>query len=109
MTINQRVQSILSASSAARNSDKELWIIYAQKSGLELSDKQIECIRSMPEFETLRRVRQKIQAVGQYRADSVVEQARKYKAIQTRQRIPFMDAEDIEYTFDGRRVLPYGE
>lgn len=109
MTINERVKAILGASHAARNSDKELWLIYAQKSGVNLSAVQIEAIRKMPEFETLRRVRQKIQATGLHMADDKVYAARMEKASKVRQTIPWMEDKDVEYTLDGRRILPFGK
>jgi len=109
MTIRQRITNILAASDKAKNSDKELWIIYAQKSGVNLSPEQIAKIKDMPEFETLRRTRQVIQASGSYKADAVVEAARKEKASVIHQRIPFMDDDTLERTFDGRIILPWGQ
>lgn len=109
MTITQRVQSILEFSKAARNDDKELWLIYAQKSGVDLTPLQIQKIKNMPSFETLRRVRQKIQQVGRYKAAPEVEAARKYKSVMTRRTIPFMQPDEVERTIDGRVVLPFGE
>lgn len=80
LTTTQRVTNILEFSMDARNSDKQLWIIYAQKSGAKLTPEQLEVINNMPEFETLRRVRQAIQAKGMYPATPTVAQERKKKA-----------------------------
>lgn len=76
MNTTQRVESILKASRKARNSDFELWLIFAQKCGVSLSQHQIERLREMPSFETIRRTRQKYQMDGKYRADKEVEDAR---------------------------------
>lgn len=81
MNITERVESILRFSKKARNSDKELEIIFMQKSGMELTDRQIEAFKQMPSMETLRRIRQKLQQQGKYPADEEVNEARyrKYK------------------------------
>lgn len=100
MTVSQRVKNILGASRAARNSDIELWLIYAQKSGMDLSDKQIATLKKMPTFETIRRCRQKWQELGQFKADPKIEQARFEKFKQVRQDIPFMGAEAVAFTVD---------
>ena len=80
MTTTERVANIMKVSHDARNSDKSLWLIYAQKSGANLTPAQIKVINAMPEFETLRRVRQSIQAKGQYEADPSIKAQRKAKA-----------------------------
>lgn len=109
MTISQRIRNILSVSREARNDDRVLWLIYAQKAGVELTPTQIDKIKQMPSFETLRRTRQSIQASGVYPADRAVQIARKSKASKVRQTIPFMDSEDVERTIDGKIVLPWGQ
>lgn len=83
MTISERVKNILAASQAARNSDKELLIIYMNKSGMDLSAEQEAIFRKMPSMETLRRIRQKWQEIGAYKADPKVEEARysKFKSV----------------------------
>lgn len=76
MKISDQVEAILKASHAARNSDRELLIIYMQKFGLELSDKQQALFRKMPSTETIRRTRQALQEQGKYPADEAVDNAR---------------------------------
>lgn len=66
MRVNQRVENILAASAKARNSDKELLIIYMQKSGMELTEKQIEVFRNMPSADTITRVRRHLRESGKY-------------------------------------------
>lgn len=107
MTINQRVQAILSVSKAARNSDKELWLIYAQKSGMNLSEAQKQVFRDMPSPETIRRVRQKLQEVGKYSADHEVNEARYRKFKSVRANIKSEDPEKL-LEQQGIKVLPWG-
>lgn len=76
MKVSERVENILKASHAARNSDRELQIIYMQKAGLELTPKQIELFRKLPSMETIRRTRQSLQEQGKYPADEAVDNAR---------------------------------
>lgn len=109
MKVTQQVENILKASKAARNSDKELFIIYAQKFGLDLDARQIQRLRDMPSFETLRRVRQKIQEGGKYKADKVVEESRKFKSFQMQQQAPRFTPEGLEQTLNGQVILPWGE
>lgn len=109
MTITQKIQAILEHVPATRNSDTELLLIYMQKSGMELTPKQVEIFKNMPSAETIRRTRQKIQQVGKYTAAPEIKAARDYKAIQTRRTIPFMQPDDVERAFDGRIILPFGE
>lgn len=53
------------------------------KSGMGLSQEQIETFRNMPSLEAVRRTRQKIQEDGMYPADPEVDQERfrKFKAM----------------------------
>lgn len=66
MRVNQRVENILAVSSKARNSDKELLIIYMQKSGMKLTEEQIEIYRNMPAADTITRVRRHLRESGKY-------------------------------------------
>jgi hypothetical protein len=97
MTTTECVENILRASHAARNSDFELWLVYAAKSGLELSERQISVLRDMPSFETIRRTRQKLQEQGLYPADPSVDKRRFEKFKQVRQTIsePVVSWRDI--------------
>lgn len=95
MNITQRVENILRVSRDARNSDTELLIIYMQKSGMELTDRQIAKFRDLPSMETIRRVRQKIQEHGKYPADDSVNEARFRKFKQVKQNITYDDPEKL--------------
>lgn len=109
MTITRQVENILKVSKAARNSDKELCLIYFQKAGLDLDARQIQRFRDMPSMETLRRVRQKIQESGKYKADKPVEDSRKFKSMQMQQQAPKFTAEGLEKTLNGQVILPWNE
>lgn len=95
MNITQRVQAILGASKAARNSDKELLLIYMQKAGMGLSDAQVRVFREMPSPETIRRTRQKIQEAGDFPADKEVDEARFQKFKHVRESIQTDDVEQL--------------
>ena len=92
MTIHDRVQSILKSVPKTRDSDKELQIIYLQKSGMNLSPEQIALFKRMPSMETIRRTRQAIQEKGKYLASPEVEQARFDKFQEVKQNIKYNSA-----------------
>lgn len=109
MGVTQQVENILRVSVQARNSDKELFIIYMQKFGLDLDARQIQRFRDMPSLETLRRVRQKIQESGRYKASKKIEDSRKFKGLQMQQQAPSFTPQGLEKTLNGQVVLPWGE
>lgn len=109
MTVSERVENILKASHMARNSDLELWLIYAKKSGLNLTREQEEVLRDMPSFETIRRSRQKIQEQGKYLADEVVKEARYNKFKEVRRDIKFVEEPEQLLETSGYRIKEYGE
>lgn len=76
MTIKQQVENILKYSSQARNSDKDLEIIYMYKAGMNLTSEQVAIFRKMPSMETIRRCRQQIQMEGKYPPKPEVEKQR---------------------------------
>lgn len=106
MNTTQRVEQILKHSTKARNSDKALWIIYAQKSGVGLTPEQVAKIMDMPSFETIRRIRQKIQEVGQYRAEAAVEKERLHKAMIIEQTSPISKPEQLGQAVQ-QRAIPW--
>ena len=109
MRVSERVENILKVSQKARNSDLELWLIYAKKSGLSLSKEQEEVLREMPSFETIRRSRQKIQEQGKYLADKEVEEARYNKFKEVRRDIKFVKEPEQLLESSGYRIKEYGE
>lgn len=108
MTIKDRVENILKASHKARNSDVELLLIYLQKSGMELSEKQMDVFRKMPSMETIRRTRQQLQEQGKYPASDEVEKERYIRSLAMRQNVKSQDPEKI-LEAQGYRILPYGQ
>lgn len=76
MNTKQRVEAILRAVPKTRDSDKELLIIFMQKAGMELSDRQIAKFKTLPSMETIRRIRQDLQQKGKYPASKAVEDER---------------------------------
>lgn len=104
MTTTDRIKAILSASEAARNSDTALWLIYAQKSGLNLSSEQVEVFKNMPSPETIRRTRQKIQEEGHYLPSATVGRERKLRSYVMRQNIPGAKPEKVEKIIQAPQV-----
>ena len=76
MKTRDRVEAILKHDTASRNSDTRLLIVFMQKSGMELSDKQIEIFKNMPAAETITRIRRQLQEEGKYEATQQVQEAR---------------------------------
>lgn len=108
MRETERIENILKASRQARNSDTELLIIYMQKSGMELTERQQAKFRTLPSFETLTRIRRKLQEQGKYPADKEVEELRYAKYTKTKQAINNEDPETV-LSSQGIHVLPWGQ
>lgn len=111
MTITERVTSILKHSSIARNSDNELYLIYLQKSGLDLDERQARIFRELP-INSIRRIRQKIQEdtpekEGLYKADDKIRKERAHKAMVMEQTSPTFKPEQLENTLT--LPLPWGK
>lgn len=75
---------------------------------MDLDARQVQRFRDMPSFETLRRVRQKIQEDGKYKASKRVEDSRKFKAMQMQQTVPTFKVDQVEKTLTGQTILPWG-
>jgi len=97
-TITNRVRSVLAHAPFARKSDKELYLIYMQKSGMNLTPDQIQIFREMPSLETIRRVRQKIQEGGEYLPDDETRRDRLFRAKAMKNAAPLGKPERIEET-----------
>jgi hypothetical protein len=96
MNIANQVESILEHVPYTRNSDKELLLVYLQKSGMDLDERQIDIFRTMPSMETIRRVRQRIQEEGRYKASPNVAKARRLKSYVIQQASPHTSPERVE-------------
>lgn len=108
MTTQDRVCNILRASREARNSDVELFIIYAQKSGMNLTPNQMRIFRDMPTMDTITRIRRKLQEQGKYEADEAVNEARFKKFKYIKSNIRYEDPEKL-LEAQGIKVLPFGQ
>lgn len=95
MKTSDRVEYILQASKLARNSDKELLIIYMQKSGMNLTQEQIQIFKKMPSAETITRVRRQLQEQGKYPADEQIDNGRYEKYQQMKYKTPQAEVDDI--------------
>lgn len=108
MKVTEQVENILRVSSQARNSDRELIIIYMMKFGMNLTKEQIERFRKMPSMETIRRVRQALQSQGKYPASPEVEEKRYQKFKNVRENINYDSPEQLLES-QGKIILPWGE
>lgn len=108
MKILEQVENIMKFSHAARNSDKELLVIYMQKFGLDLTPRQVELFKKMPSVETIRRSRQIIQEQGKYPADPAVDEARFKKYQEVKYNIKQEEPEKL-LEAQGYKVLEWGE
>jgi hypothetical protein len=90
----EQVESILNHVPSARNSDKELLIVYMQKFGMDLTTEQITVFNSMPAFESITRARRIIQEQGRYQASKEVDEIRHEKYKQMRQYPSFVLMEE---------------
>lgn len=106
MTVTDQVKGLLRFSKEARNSDKELYILYLRRAGMRLSEEQEQMIRELPSFETIRRVRQKIQET-ELQPDNEVARTRADKSQQMKYATAPERVEQI--LSDGsRHTLPAG-
>lgn len=92
MTVAQQVENLLKYVPSTRGSDRELWITYAQKFGVQLTEAQVDKIRQMPSLETLTRVRRKIQEEGRYPAPPKIARERRMKSYEMQQNMPSSNA-----------------
>lgn len=78
-----------------RNSDKELLIRVWNHLGFHLTYQQEQKFRDLPSTESIRRVRQRIQAEGKYVAVDRIRRARKMKGLVMQQNEPIAKPERI--------------
>lgn len=87
MRVKDKVARVLSQKPETRDNDKLLMLYVWQIEGLHLSDSQLEKFKNASSPESIRRMRQKMQEEGQYRASEAVEQKRYELYEQTRNAI----------------------
>lgn len=94
------VENKLKYNRECRNSDKELFLEMMEYYGLYLNKHQKEIYRDMPSFETIVRVRRKLQEQGQYPADQKISRARNFKAMRMQQTAPKYNQEQLGNILD---------
>lgn len=102
MRVLDIVEQILSTSREARNSDKELYLRFMEYFGLRLDPTQTSIFKEMPQLETVRRIRQKLQEEGRYPADQKIGSERRFRGYSMQQRRPRSDK--IENVIERRAV-----
>lgn len=110
MNNTDMVKAILKAVPITKDSDIELLIIYWQKAGLELTDRQIAKLRQMPSTETITRIRRDLQLKDfkTYGGSKAVAEARYGKYKDVRENINHESPEQL-LERQGVVVLPWGE
>lgn len=76
MRVKDKVERVLSQKPETRDNDKLLMLYVWQIEGLNLSDSQLKKWKEVSSPESIRRMRQKMQEEGKYRASEEVEQKR---------------------------------
>ena len=108
MKVSQQVENILAAVPKTRDSDRELWVVYAQKFGVDLTEAQVDKIRQMPSLETLTRCRRKLQEQGKYKASPKIAQERRIKSYMMQQNAPTATPERTGEILN-QRAIPWME
>jgi hypothetical protein len=93
------VKSILENSQDARNSDKVLLHDYLQHKGIGFNEKQTDIFLSV-NFETITRIRRKLQEEGLYLADAETSRQRKLKASIVKEVAPIAPSSSLADALD---------
>lgn len=96
MRVSETIENVLGSNIEARSNDKILMLAVGERYGLILNEHQRQTFMKMPSFETIRRVRQKLQENGLYKASDEVRRQRKFKGIRNQQMMPQSKPEKIE-------------
>lgn len=108
LTTKQRVENLLKYMPDTRSNDKLLCVLFMQKSGVNLTDEQIERFFEMDDLWNVRRYRQKFQEQGLYKATEVVEEARYNKFKHVKQNINYESPEKLLES-QGYKIKEWGE
>lgn len=96
MRVTQLVERVLRDQPETRSSDKKLILAVWEEQGLYLSESQKARFMSLPSTETIRRIRQKEQELGKFKADRVVKDFRYWKSLTMQQNTPSAMPKTIE-------------
>ena len=88
MRINVIVEQVLRDKPETRDSDKKLIVEVWERLGFFLSEQQKVKFYNLPSTESIRRVRQRIQELGQYKASDGVARERRVKGYIMQQNAP---------------------
>lgn len=95
MSLLPLVEDILRYNDKARESDRELLIQVMQRRGVNLSASQIDKLRDI-NFETITRIRRKLNEQGKYLPSVRTAKARHLKSLTMQQNAPVADAKRLE-------------
>lgn len=96
------IENMLRDYPATRDSDRELYLKVWEQYGFILSDAQRAKFRDLPSSETIRRVRQKLQEQGLYKAQERIRRHRKFKGLEVQQKMPQTKPERVEPLLENR-------
>jgi hypothetical protein len=87
MRVKDKVERVLSLKPETRDNDKLLMLYVWQIEGLNLSENQLKKWKEVSSPESIRRMRQKMQEDGMYRASEKVEEQRYQMYVETKDAI----------------------
>jgi len=104
--ISKLVENILRECMSPRSSDRALIIEVLQRRGANLTPHQIEVIKDL-NFESIRRIRQKLQEQGKYLPAEEIQRERRVRSYITQQNIPQAKPERIPELFDQPKAVSW--
>lgn len=97
--VENKIVEVLKAHPEARNSNDELVIAVWEAYGISLTPQQVRKLKDIPSFETITRVRRKLNEQGLYLATPNVQSFRKT------QEISYKNYAKKNYKFVGNRAI----
>lgn len=104
MLVSEIVEKTLSEKPETRSSDKRLFLEIGEHYGFILTIIQRQAFFDMPSFETMRRIRQKIQEQGRHLPTKEVMGHRRFKRWQVQQQIPKTNPNRIDNLLNTKPV-----
>lgn len=99
MGVTYTIERVLREHPETRSSDKTLILRVWEMYGFGLSEAQKEIFMKLPQAETIRRVRQKLQEQGKYQANDQVKRQRNWKSMVAQQRMPTTKPDKLPQVF----------